>query len=111
MRLPNFDYRDPATLEEVLSIMEKLQGEARVLAGGTDLLPLMKYGLILPATLISLKNVTELQGIKLREQEIFIGALTSLADLSASALIKDRLAALHQAVETVAAPPLWNVAT
>ncbi|MBI5584909.1 MAG: FAD binding domain-containing protein, partial [Deltaproteobacteria bacterium] len=39
------------------------------------------------------------------------GVLTSLADLSASALIKDRLAALHQAVETVAAPPLWNVAT
>jgi 4-hydroxybenzoyl-CoA reductase beta subunit len=111
MRLPNFDYRDPAALEEVLSILEELRGEARVLAGGTDLLPLMKYGLTHPSTLISLKNVTELQGIKRLEQEIFIGAMTSLADLSASSLIKDRLPALHQAVETVAAPPLWNVAT
>jgi 4-hydroxybenzoyl-CoA reductase subunit beta len=111
MRLPRFDYRDPASLEEVLSILEELQGDARVLAGGTDLLPLMKYGLTVPSTLVSLKNVTELRGIQRREQEVLIGPMTSLADLSASPLIKQHFLALHQAVEAVAAPPLWNAAT
>lgn len=111
MRLPNFDYREPATLEEVLAILEELQGDARVLAGGTDLLPLMKYGLTVPSTIVSLKNVPELKGVKRLAKEVFIGAMTSLADLLASPIIKDHLAALHQAVEAVAAPPIWNVAT
>lgn len=111
MRLPDFTYLEPATLEEVLSILGELQGEARVLAGGTDLLPRMKYGLEVPSTLVSLKNVTELKGINLREKEIFIGATTTLADLQASPLIQEYFAALHQAVEAVAAPPIWNVGT
>ena len=111
MRLPEFDYLEPATLEEVLSILVDRQGEARVLAGGTDLLPLMKYGLRGPSTILSLKNITELKGIILRDQEVFIGATTSLTDLLASPLIQEHFAALHQAVEAVAAPPLRNVAT
>ena len=111
MRLPNFEYREPPTLDEALTILAENQGEARVLAGGTDLIPLMKYGLDVPSTIVSLKNVTELKGIILQDQEIFIGAMTSLADLLSSPLIRDHFPALHQAVETVAAPPIWNVAT
>lgn len=111
MKLPNFDYREPTTLAEVLSMLDDLRGTARVLAGGTDLLPLMKFGLAAPATLISLKHIQELRGIVHRDQEVFIGAMTLLADLAASALIRERFAALHQAVESVAAPPILNVAT
>lgn len=111
MRLPCFDYYEPATLGEVLSFLEKLRGAGQVLAGGSDLLPLMKYGLTVPAALVSLKNVKELRGIKPLQGEVFIGAMTSLADLSASALIRYQFTALHQAVEAVAAPPIWNVAT
>jgi 4-hydroxybenzoyl-CoA reductase subunit beta len=111
MRLPYFEYQEPATLAEALSILEEFQGSGRVLAGGTDLLPLMKYGLTVPSTLVSLKNVNELKGIERLEQEVHIGAMTSLADLSASPLIRDHLTALHQAVEAVAAPPIRNVAT
>ena len=81
MRLPDFEYCEPPTLEEVLSILAGNQGNIRVLAGGTDLIPLMKYGLDVPATIVSLKNVTELKGIILQDQEVFIGAMTSLADL------------------------------
>lgn len=111
MRLPNFEYLEPETLEEVLSILADLQEGARVLAGGTDLLPLMKYGLAVPSTIISLKDVTELKGIVLRDQEVFIGATTALTDLLASPIIQKHYVALHQAVEAVAAPPLRNVAT
>jgi 4-hydroxybenzoyl-CoA reductase subunit beta len=111
MRLPDFDYREPATLEEVSSILEESHGEARVLAGGTDLIPRLKYGLEVPATIVSLKNLTDLKGIVHRGKEVFIGALTSLADLWSSVVIRDNFLALHQAVEAVAAPPIWNVAT
>ena len=111
MRLPTFEYREPPTLEEALTILAENQGETRVLAGGTDLIPLMRYGLEVPSTIVSLKNVTELKGIILQDQEIFIGAMTSLADLVSSPLIRDLFFALHQAAEAVAAPPIWNVAT
>ncbi len=111
MRLPNFDYREPATLEEVFSIMEESQGDVRVLAGGTDLIPLMKYGLDVPSMIVSLKNVTALKGIIPQGKEVFIGAMTSLADLGSSSIIQDNFLALHQAVEAVAAPPIRNVAT
>ena len=111
MRLPDFYYHEPATLEEVLSLLGDLQGEARVLAGGTDLLPLMKYGLVVPSGIVSLKNVTELKGIVLRDKEVLIGATTSLTDLLASPIIQEHFVALHQAVEAVAAPPLRNMAT
>ena len=66
----------------------------------------MKYGLEVPSTLVSLKNVTELKGIVLRDKEVFIGATTSLTDLLASPIIQEHFTALHQAVEAVAAPPL-----
>jgi 4-hydroxybenzoyl-CoA reductase beta subunit len=111
MRLPDFEYCEPATLEEVLSILEENQGDTRVLAGGTDLIPLMKYGLDVPSTIVSLKNVIALKGIIPRGKEVFIGAMTSLADLWSSAIIRDNFPVLHQAVEAVAAPPIWNVAT
>lgn len=111
MRLPNFYYREPATLEEVFPIMEENGGNARLLAGGTDLIPLMKYGLETPSTIVTLKNVTEMKGIIESETGIFVGAMTSLADLLSVPVIKDSFAALHQAAEAVAAPPLWNVAT
>jgi 4-hydroxybenzoyl-CoA reductase subunit beta len=111
MRLPNFTYLEPETLGDVLSLLKDLQGEARVLAGGTDLLTLMKYGLAAPSTLISLKRVTTLKGIDLRDIEVFIGAATTLAELRVSPVIRKYFPALHQAVEAVAAPPIWNVGT
>jgi 4-hydroxybenzoyl-CoA reductase subunit beta len=111
MRLPYFYYREPATIEEIFFIMKEHHGDAKVLAGGTDLIPLMKYGLETPSAIISLKNVADLKGITATDKEVFIGAMTPLADLSSSSLIKADFPALHQAVESVAAPPLRNVAT
>ncbi|MDR3567312.1 MAG: FAD binding domain-containing protein [Syntrophobacteraceae bacterium] len=108
MRLPHFDLHQPSTLEEAFSLME---GGALALAGGTDLIPLMKYGLEVPSTLVSLKRVDCLKSIARRDGGVFIGAMTSLAELASSRIISENFAALFQAARSVAAPPIWNVAT
>ncbi|MDR2018886.1 MAG: FAD binding domain-containing protein [Syntrophobacterales bacterium] len=111
MRLPYFYYREPITIEEAFSIMEEHHGGARVLAGGTDLIPLMKYGLETPSIIVSLRNLTDFKGIEAGDKEVFVGAMTSLADLSSSSVIRSNFPALHEAVGSVGAPPLRNVAT
>jgi 4-hydroxybenzoyl-CoA reductase subunit beta len=110
MRLPNFEFCEPSTIEEALSMLGDGKN-VRLLAGGTDLIPRMKFGLEHPKVLISLKDVQGLRGMKAKGREIHIGAITSLADLFYSPIVKEVLPALHQAVEAVAAPPLWNCAT
>ena len=111
MRLPFFDFHRPTSLEETLSIMAGINGGARVLAGGTDLIPRMKYGLDVPRAIVSLKGVAGLRGIKLEDNDLHIGAMTPLSDLLSSRIITEHFPALYQAAEGVAAPPLWNVAT
>ena len=61
MRLPSFDYHEPATLEEALVLMAEHSGELRILGGGTELLPLMK-ALFMTANPIMVKDALRLQG-------------------------------------------------
>ena len=111
MRLPYFDFFEPDTLQEMFTIMEGYGKQVRLLAGGTDIIPLMKLGLITSPYLLGLKNVPELKGIKRQGQSLHIGAMTTLAEIAASGLIKKHLPALHEAALAVAAPPIRNVAT
>ena len=111
MRLPHFDLHQPSSLDEALSLMEESRGGALALAGGTDLIPLMKYRLQVPSTLVSLKNVDCLKGIRRQDDGVFLGAMTPLADLVSLSIISENFPALYQAARAVAAPPIWNVAT
>lgn len=111
MRMPYFAFLAPSTLAEALSILAVDTGGRRVLAGGTDLIPLMKYGLEAPSTIMSLKNITGLRGITLEDKELRIGAMTTLTDLLSSPVIKEHFRALYQATAAVATPPIGNVAT
>ncbi|HUJ89443.1 MAG TPA: FAD binding domain-containing protein, partial [Syntrophorhabdales bacterium] len=111
MRLPYFDFFEPDTLQEMFTIMERYGKRVRLLAGGTDIIPLMKLGLITSPYLLGLKNVPELKGIKRQGQNLHIGTMTTLAAIAASGLIKKHFPALHEAALAVAAPPIRNVAT
>jgi len=111
MRLPYFDFFEPDTLQETFAIMEQYGRRVRLLAGGTDIIPLIKFGLTTPPYLLGLKNVPQLQGIKRQGQNLHIGAMTTLAEIVASDFIKKHLPALHEAACAVAAPPIRNVAT
>lgn len=111
MRLPCFDLLEPATLSELLDLMERSGKHVRPLAGGTDMIPRIRFGLFRPPQLASLKNLQELKGIKRRGQALQIGAMTTLSELALSPAVKKDLPVLYEAVLGVAAPPIRNVAT
>ncbi|WP_157793002.1 FAD binding domain-containing protein [Bordetella genomosp. 8] len=90
MKLPYFDYRAPASLDEALDTLAALGSDAKILAGGQSLLPTMRYGLARPAVLLDLKRVPTLRGQQARddgipEDGISIGAMTTHADLARGA--------------------------
>ncbi|MCK5165121.1 MAG: FAD binding domain-containing protein [Desulfobacula sp.] len=103
MRLPRFDYLGPDNLEGALDLLATHRDDAKILAGGTDLLVRMKKGLLKPKNLISLKALNELSYIKEEDKCIKIGARTSLADIIASRLIQNKAYALFQACEKIGA--------
>jgi len=103
VRLPRFDYLGPDNLEEALDLLATHRDDAKILAGGTDLLVRMKKGLLKPKFLISLKALNELSYIKKEDSNIKIGAGTSIADIIASDLIRKESRALFQACEKIGA--------
>ena len=103
MRLPRFEYLGPETLDQALDLLATHKDDAKILAGGTDLLVRMKKRLVKPKALISLKALNELSYIKKQDGYIKIGARTSLADIIASDLIQKEARALFQACEKIGA--------
>lgn len=103
MRLPEFTYLEPAGLDEALEMLAEHGADCRVLAGGTDLLVRMKQRLLTPACLMSLKSVDGLAGITETDGMLKIGAATPLADITASAPVRQKFPALAEAVESVGA--------
>ena len=103
MRLPRFYYLGPETLDQALDLLATHRDDAKILAGGTDLLVRMKKGLLKPKFLISLKALNELSYIKKEDNNIKIGTGTSIADIIASDLIKKESRALFQACEKIGA--------
>ncbi len=103
MLLPRFDYLEPKNLEGALDLLADYREDAKLLAGGTDLLVRMKKGLLKPKVLISLKSLNELSYIKKETDCIKIGAKTPLADIIASSPVKENARALSHACEKVGA--------
>ncbi len=103
MRLPKFNYFSPETLDETLELLDTYKDDAKILAGGTDLLVRMKKGLLKPKVLISLKALDELSYIKQQKGVLKIGARTPLAELIASDLVQKNAHALYQACKKIGA--------
>jgi carbon-monoxide dehydrogenase medium subunit len=112
MHLPKFDYFAPKAIEEVCSLLSKHRGEARVIAGGTDLLAKMKNRRLLPAYLISLKNIPDLDYIRDDGEGVLrIGALTDLESIKNSAVIRRRFGILSQAAGCMGSVAIRNQGT
>ena len=110
MSLPSFQLLRPTSLDEAISLMAKHDGNLKVIAGGTDLLPSMKQKLFTPPYVLDLRGVGELRGIrKVPGNGLEIGALTTLSEVEHSPIIRKDYAVLHEAVRTVASPVLRNM--
>lgn len=108
MRLPRFDYLKPETVEQALDLLAAQKDDAKILAGGTDLLVRMKKGVLKPKALISLKALDELSYIKKEADVLKIGSRTSLADVIASDPVRQEAKALFQACKKVGAVTLQH---
>jgi len=110
MRLPKFEHLQPESLEEALDLLSEHGEEARVIAGGTDLLVSMKQKLLTPKYVLNLKELG-LDFIEEGKEGLRIGALTRLTTIIKSPLVQEKLPVLAQAAGYVAAPPLQNMGT
>jgi len=112
MSLPAFQLLRPKTLDEAVALMGKHNGEVKVVAGGTDLLPSMKQKLFTPPYVLDLRGISELRGVRnLPGNGVEIGALTTLSAIEHSPLVRADYPVLYEAVRTVATPVLRNMGT
>ena len=84
----SFEYHRPASLSEAVALLGRLDSDARVLAGGHSLIPMMKLRLATPTHLVDLAGCAELKGVKLEGGEIVIGAMTTEHEIIASDLAR-----------------------
>jgi len=112
MQVPaQVEYERAASVEHALDLLARYGPEARVLAGGHSLIPMMKLRLAQPETLIDINGLSELSFLRLAAGELQIGALTRHAELLDSALAGEYFAILHDAERVIADPIVRNWGT
>jgi carbon-monoxide dehydrogenase medium subunit len=111
MKPAPFDYAAPGTLGEVVSLLEQHEGEAKLLAGGQSLMPLLNMRLARPEMLVDLRKLSELDYIRETDGGLAIGAMTSKGAVERSALVKERQPLLHAATLLIGHPPIRNRGT
>lgn len=100
MRLSKFEYREPTNVKEASAILRD-SPEAKILAGGTDLLVNMKHGVETPSVIVNIKKISGLDAIRKDNGAISIGSLTSLKRIYETALIREKTPALAKAASSV----------
>lgn len=106
-----FEYANPTTLKDALSLLGSKWGEADVLAGGTDQVSLMKEYLHTPARLVNIKGIKELHGIHASAQGLRIGATTTFDELAVDKAVKAEYPSLTSAALGIASAQIRNMGT
>jgi xanthine dehydrogenase YagS FAD-binding subunit len=106
-----FEYVSPNSRSQAISVLGVTWGNTEVLAGGTDLLALMKDDVVAPKRLVNIKDVADLRGISFGAQGLRIGALTNLGELADDENVKQSYPALSEALLEAASPQIRNMAT
>jgi xanthine dehydrogenase YagS FAD-binding subunit len=110
--METFEYAQPTTSPEVVKLLTGAQGGAQVLAGGTDLLSLMKDGVAKPTRLVSLQHVKELRGITFHPGSgLRLGATVTFEELLENPGVRKHYPALAQAAEGVSSPQVRSTGT
>jgi xanthine dehydrogenase YagS FAD-binding subunit len=106
-----FEYSNPASLKEATGLLAASWGEADVLAGGTDLLSLMKESLQTPKRVVNIKSIHELGGISRTAAGLRIGATVTMDELARSAEVRGGYQALADAAAGIPSPQIRHMGT
>jgi aerobic carbon-monoxide dehydrogenase medium subunit len=98
----SFEYANPSTVDEAVSALAEGGEDAKALAGGQSLIPLLRLRMAAPALLVDLGSIDELRGVREEDDDIVIGAMTTHAALLADPLVRAYAPVLADAVATVA---------
>jgi xanthine dehydrogenase YagS FAD-binding subunit len=105
------EFYQARSLDEAVGLLNEYGKEAKVVAGGVDILGLIKSRVFFPQVLISLKQIPGLRFIQENENGITIGPMTSINDMERSPLIKNRYPALFETACSIASPQVRNMGT
>lgn len=106
-----FDYAAPATVEEALGLLAEHGDEAKVIAGGQSLLPVLRMRLNAPELVVDLGRIESLRGIRVDGDTVTIGAMTPYHEILADETVRERCTLLHQAITEVADPQIRHRGT
>lgn len=112
MYLPDFEYYAPGSLQEACELLGRFGPRAKVLAGGTDLLVKMKHELMAPEAVVSLKNLSQLTGVRYDQgRGVVIGARTTHNELVNSPVLQEKYLSVCQAAHHMANNQIRNIGT
>ncbi len=106
-----FEYAHPNTKQEAIGLLGSNWNDAAVLAGGTDLLSLMKEYIVTPKRVVNIKDISELNGIRSGADGVRIGALVTMDELLENAAIRSDFPALTQAAQGITSPQIRAMGT
>jgi carbon-monoxide dehydrogenase medium subunit len=106
MKPPVFDYHAPTTVEEAIALLGRYGGEAKLLAGGQSLMPLLNFRLSRPAAIVDLNTIPSLAYIREEDGEIRFGAMTRQRTIEFSDVVRRRVPLLTEATALVAHLPI-----
>ena len=106
-----FDYHRPSDLSEAIGLLSSLDSDARVIAGGHSLIPMMKLRLAAPSHLVDLAAIAELKGIRSEGEEIVIGAMTTQHEIIGNELLAAQAPILEEAATQIADPQVRYMGT
>jgi carbon-monoxide dehydrogenase medium subunit len=107
----SFEYHRPASLSEAVALLGRLDSDARLIAGGHSLIPMMKLRLAMPTHLVDLAGVAELKGVRLEGGEIVIGAMTTQHEIIVNGVVAEHVPILRETAEVIADPQVRYVGT
>jgi len=109
--MQSFEYANPTTVQEAVGLLGSRWGQTDVLAGGTDLLSLMKDYLHTPKRVVNIKNIKELEGIQKTADGLRIGALVTMDELAKNADVRGGCKSLADAAAGIPSPQIRHMGT
>lgn len=101
MKPPPFEYIRARSVEEAIELLDRFEGDAKLLAGGQSLLPVLNFRLLRPAALVDIRSIDGLSGLDLEGDTVRIGALARHRTLEVSPLIQERLPIFAEAARHI----------